>query len=121
MSRFKGAVALPVKWEDGEDETFTLLLDFNALCLLEDPLPGITSGQVDLKSFKTIRLVFWAALQAHHPGLTEEDAGQVLWAIGVEKGADYLQQGFEAAFGTAEGGASTANPPKPRPSATKKR
>lgn len=121
MSRFKGAVALPVKWADGEDETYTLLLDFNALCLLEDPLPGITNGDVDLKSFKTIRLVFWAALQAHHPGLTEDEAGNVLWAIGVEKGADFLQQGFEAAFGTVEGGASPANPPKPRPSATKKR
>lgn len=121
MSRFKGAVTLPVKWADGKSETYTLLLDFNALCLLEDPLPGITSGGVDLKSFKTIRLVFWAALQAYHPGLTEEEAGNILWAIGVDKGAGYLQEGFEAAFGQAEGGVPPANPPKPRPSATKRR
>ena len=61
-----------------------LILDFNALCALEDQLarPAVEvlaafqTGQ--LTRAQDLRAIAWAALMRHHPQASLEDAGDVL-------------------------------------------
>lgn len=110
MSRLKGKLPFTVEWEDGPEE-FIFLLDFNALCLLEEQLPGIMKGEVALESARVARLVVWAALQRHHPSVDVETAGDIIAAYGFNETLTLLAQAFATAFpqGGSEG---NANPPK---------
>lgn len=110
MSRLKGQIPFTVDWEDGPEE-FVLHLDFNALCLLEEKLPGIMTGEVELQSPKVARLVVWAALQRHHEDLELSTAGDIISAYGMDATLALLSQAFAVAFpqGGSEG---TGNPPK---------
>lgn len=107
MAAAKGEVVFTVEGED-----YRLVLDFNALCDLEDDLPGLMSGDVEIKSPRAIRSVFAAGLARHHSGLTARDAGDLIHALGVERAAALVAQAFTASFGSPE----TARPPKARPS-----
>lgn len=68
-----------------DGQTYTLALDINAMVLLEDrfdlPFDKVMAELIDGR-IKGLRTVFWAALQSHHPGTTEEDAGRLLQAAG---------------------------------------
>jgi hypothetical protein len=115
MSRLKGNIPFTVQWVDGSED-FVFLLDFNALCLLEEELPGIMSGDVDLNSPKVARLVVWAALQRNHPqndqeGVDIQKAGDIITAYGMDATLELLNKAFGAAF--PQGGSEGAeNPPK---------
>ena len=87
---------------DGRD--YTLLLDFNALCELEDIVPGVMEGNFELKSPKVIRAVFHAGLVARHAALSLEDAGRIISAVGMVETAQLLGRAMEASFGKSEGG-----------------
>ena len=116
MSRLKGNIPFTVQWADGSED-FVFLLDFNALCLLEDQLPGIMNGEVALESPNVARLVVWAALQRHHPQSKETGgvdlvmAGDIITAYGMDATLALLNQAFATAFpqGGSEG---NANPQK---------
>lgn len=108
----KGEVAFEVEGED-----YTLLLDFNALCDLEDDFPGLMDGTAEFKSPKAIRRVFHAGLAAHHPEIDERGAGDLIHALGLEQAGDIVRQSFEAAFPSAKGGDDTARPRKAQPKA----
>ena len=108
MSRLKGEVPFTVELEEGEQE-FVLLLDWNALCDLEDELPGIIKGDVDLESPKAVRLVFWAGLQARHE-IDKREAGTIITQLGPNRVAELITEAFAASFG--EAGKSTGNPRK---------
>lgn len=108
MSRLKGEVPFTVDLGEGEQE-FTLLLDWNALCDLEDELPGIIKGNVDLESPNAVRLVLWAGLQAHHD-TDKREAGSIITRLGPDKIAGLITEAFAASFG--EAGKSTGNPRK---------
>ena len=85
------------------DEEYTFLLDFNALCDLEEDMPGLMDGKVELKSPTLIRKVFLVGLQARHPGLTEREAGDLVHAVGLDGAADLISQSFKASFPAAKG------------------
>ena len=96
-------------------EGYTFLLDFNALCDLEEDMPGLMDGKVELKSPKLIRKVFLVGLQARHPDLSEQDAGAIVHDVGLEKAADLIGQSFKASFPAAKDG--KAPPQKQSPGA----
>lgn len=112
-NRVKGEVGFEV---DGED--YVLLLDFNALCDLEDDLPGLMDGTAEIRSPKAIRRVFHAGLQAHHEGLTEREAGVLIQGLGLERAGQLVKESFAASF-PEQGGKGPARPrsgPKGSPS-----
>ncbi len=86
---------------------FTLLLDFNALCDLEDDFPGLMEGKLDIKGVKPIRRIFHAGFQEHHPGMTEREAGAIIHSLGLAQATAKLAEAMTASFPEAK---SPANP-----------
>jgi len=82
-----------------------LVIDVNALVEVEDATGmDVTSLSKALSAkpgFKLIRTLFWAALQARHPGKTERDAGDIMSSMGVEAITETLTKLFQSAFPTA--------------------
>lgn len=91
---------------------YTLRLDFNALCDAEEDFPGIMKGDLDIGTPRKIRSMIRHALAAHHPGLTDREVGDIIQEVGLDKIAPAIQAAMVASFPSAEGGASTENPPK---------
>ena len=90
-NRQKGEVALEI-----EGQTYTLVLDMDAMCQLEDlfstdkkdaTFPEIME-KVQRRSLRHIRGVIWAALRRHHKDVTVEQAGELLIAAGGITGLD---------------------------------
>jgi len=105
-NRIKGEVAFSI--EDGNlAGEYTLLLDFNALCDLEEDFPGIMEGKFELKSPTAIRKVFAVGLAEHHD-LSERDAGKLIHAVGLNRVGELVGEAFAASFPEADKG-------KPRP------
>lgn len=111
-NRIKGEVAFEA---DGED--YILLLDFNALCDLEEDLPGLMDGTAEIKTPSAIRAVFHAGLQARHKDISLHAAGDIIQALGIEVAGDLVRQSFEASFSTAKGGGGKPRPRTARPNA----
>lgn len=103
-NRVKGEVQFEV-----EGESYVLLLDFNALCDLEDDLPGLMDGTAEIKSPKAIRRVFHAGLAEHHTGLDVRAAGAIVHALGLDRAAEVIKESFAASF-PAPGGDKPARP-----------
>jgi hypothetical protein len=102
MASIRGEV--PFKVEDGPRAgAYTLLLDFNALCDLEDVVPGLMDGNAELSRPTAIRSVFHAALKARHPDVDLKAAGEIIQSIGIAATADLVQAASEASFGSSEG------------------
>lgn len=97
-NRLKGEVQF-----DADGVSYVMLLDFNALCDLEDDLPGLMDGTAEIKSPKAIRRVFHAGLAEHHPGLDVRAAGALVQAIGLERAAEIIKDSFAASFPAPEG------------------
>ena len=95
--------------------TYVLLLDLNALCVLEDDFPGIMDGEAEIKGVKSIRKIFHAGFQEHHSDLSEEDVGRIIHDYGLKAAATKLGEALKASFG--EAGKTTSSPPKGQPSA----
>lgn len=106
----KGEIKLVI--QDGpKTGIYTLLLDFNALIALEEDFPGIMDKGAELSSLKAIRTMMYHALHAHHPDLSELDAGAIIHAAGAEPATEKLLEAMEAAFP----GATKADPKAPKP------
>jgi len=81
----RGQVALTVG-----DRTYTVVLDMNALCELEELLStdarSVTAGEAILQaargSFRHTRALIWAALRRFHPDVSVTDAGALIEAMG---------------------------------------
>ena len=103
----KGEVAFEVS-----GETYVLLLDFNALCELENDVPGLMDGTLEIRSPSVIRTVVHAGLAAHHPGLTLRDAGNLIHTLGLEVAGELVTRSFAASFPVTTGGEGRARPRK---------
>lgn len=103
-----------------QGEAYILVLDFNALCDLEDDLPGLMAGEAEIKSPSAIRAVFHAALQARHPQIDVRGAGALIHELGLERAGELIKEAFAASYPTpASGGKGAARPrtAKSRPGA----
>lgn len=109
MANAKGEVRFEV-----EGTAYRLVLDFNALCDLDEVMPGLMDGAAEVKMTpRTIRAVFAAGLGKHHPDMNERDAGDLIQALGVERAGEIVAEAFASSFGGGEG---TASPQKARSS-----
>ena len=101
-NKVKGEVGFTV--EDGDlAGDYVLLLDFNALCDLEEDFPGIMKGEFALESPKAIRKVFAVGLSARHD-VDERTAGAIIQAVGLAEVADLVGRAFKASFPEAAEG-----------------
>ena len=111
----RGEVAFEVEGRD-----YKLVLDFNALCEVEDVLGA---DGMDLARPKAIRAIFWAALLRHHPDVTVQDAGDLIGALGLERAGEVVAEAMNRSGLAGGDGQAAANPPKAtaRASTTKRR
>lgn len=81
---------------------YSLRMDFNALCDAEEDFPGIMQGEVDIRSFRSVRALVGHALTAHHPGLSPRDVGDIIHEVGIQEAAEAVTQAMQASFGAPE-------------------
>lgn len=89
-------------------ENLTLAYDINALCRIEDRL-GIENAQEFQRvlqknlSFRKLRTLFCCGLS---PEATEERAGEIMQALGMDEVSAMITDTIQAAFPDAKGKAS---------------
>ncbi len=109
----KGEVALPKVPVPGFEDGGTLLLDFNALCALEDELgTGVEDmGGEALQSPSKMRQVFRISLVEHHGDVDDRVVGKIIQALGPTVAGELMLEAFTRSFPEAakDGG---GDPPK---------
>lgn len=96
----------------------TFVLDYNALCSLEDDAPGLMKGQIDVSSPKLIRQIILEGLRRHQPEVTVAEAGDVIQDLGLEAAARMVNESLAVTFGTKPAapkkGGAVPSTPSPR-------
>jgi hypothetical protein len=101
--------------------TFTLVFDVNAFCDLEDET-GLGVAELidqvqDKPSFKLLRSIFCAGLQARHARTTVAEAGEIMSDAGLDVLRDALARALKAAMpakGEVDGDGGAEGKAKPR-------
>lgn len=94
---------IPVIATDGPMKgDYILLLDFNALCELEEEFPGIMKGELDISDFKSVRRLFQQGFAYHHPELTPVEVGHIIQSVGVGEASEKLAAAMKASFPEAK-------------------
>jgi hypothetical protein len=111
-------MANPIKGEVGfsvAEGVFTLAYDFNALCTMESDL-GVSIEDVGTKmdSISAVRTMFRIGLEAHHGQLSDIEAGNLIYQLGLEEAGTLITRAFQGAFPDASAGGK-AKPVKPKP------
>ena len=105
-------MANPVKGEvpfEVEGKAYKLVLDFNALCEVEDVLGA---GGMDLARPKAIRAIFWASMLRHQPDVTVQEAGDLIGALGLEEAGRIVAEAMNRSGLAGGDGEAAANPQK---------
>lgn len=105
-------MANPVKGEvafDVEGRAYKLVLDFNALCEVEEVLGA---GGMDLARPKAIRAIFWASMLRFQPDVTVQEAGDLIGLMGLEKAGTVVAEAMNRSGLAGGDGEAPANPPK---------
>jgi hypothetical protein len=112
--------ANPIKGEvafEADGQAYILVMDFNALCILEDSLDlGVQEIVARLETQVRggfLRSLVWAGLQEHQPGITEKAAGQIVGAYGFDKTVALVIEGFAKAFPKREAATGALDPQPP--------
>jgi hypothetical protein len=110
----KGEVALPPVAVPGFEGGGTVLLDFNALCTLEQELgTGVEEmGGEALQSPAKMRQVFRVSLEEHHGKVDDRAVGKIIQALGPDVAGELMLTAFKRSFPEAAKGGD-ADPPKP--------
>lgn len=105
-------MANPVKGEvpfEVEGKAYKLVLDFNALCEVEDVLGA---GGMDLARPKAIRAIFWASMLRYQPNVTVQEAGDLIGALGLEEAGRIVAEAMNCSGLAGGDGEAAANPQK---------
>lgn len=88
--------------------SYTLRYNINAMCTLEAAL-GMSVmevmavlGDTSKLSISMFRTMFWVGLRDKHPEMTEDQAGIVMDAVGLQEAGTYVAKAFELAFPTVK-------------------
>ena len=106
---------------------FTVVLDINALCDLEEAfgvedVNGVIEKIASLQerpSLRTIRTMFVVAARQEHPDVTQEDVGRAIQDVGLNAAAELLGDLCAAAFPDAEVDEGASAPKKRRGAGTR--
>lgn len=99
-----------------DGRAYTLVLDFNALCIAETAL-GIDIDEIIPRyerglSLTLVRGLTWAALQRAHPEMTLDMTGDLLAQAGLPAAREALNLALTNAFGGAAEKEGAHRPPK---------
>ena len=101
MSDPRGSVPFDVKGGP-HPGAYTLLLDFNALCDLEQEFPGLMDGTAEITGLRSIRKVFRAGLgnqvDQGSDDADERFAGALIHELGMSRASDLIGDAMKAAF-----------------------
>lgn len=108
-----------------DGDTYTLVLDFNALCTLRQRT-GIGAMKLnalfeeaakteELPPEDVLRSVFWAGLELYHPELTEREAGSLIGRYGLTPAVEKIGESLAAAFPNKGDANAPAGPPPAPP------
>ena len=104
VNAVKGEVAFEVG-----GQAYKLVLDFNALCEVEDVLGA---GGMDLARPKAIRAIFWASMLRYQPNVTVQEAGDLIGALGLEEAGRIVAEAMNRSGLAGGDGEAAANPQK---------
>jgi hypothetical protein len=94
MNPVRGEVAL-----DAAGKSYTLKFSTNALCeaenILDKPM-AVIMAQLD--RLAVLRVLMWAALQHKQPGVSLQDAGEIMDAAGMKAVVPALTDALNLAF-----------------------
>lgn len=103
-----GEVALVVRNDRDEIvETFVLRMNTNALCALEQAMGEHVhklGARVMNPGLQDLRALLYAALRARHPGMTANDAGDLIDRAGYEGTMTAVLEAFRLGFPAAKPG-----------------
>lgn len=110
----------PLKGEVSREiagETFTFVLDAEAICVAEfklgvrgepRPFKQIWASVAAFGTMTYVRGLMHAALQLHHPKITEARVGELMKALKVQGCLEVLSEAVKAAWGSDEEGEGAA-------------
>jgi hypothetical protein len=89
---------------DLDGKSYKLAYSINALCELEDQMGKSVVEIADLLSkperlhVSAVRTLFWAGLLDNHPGVTPEEAGNIMTGLGIVPALGLVAKTFVLAF-----------------------
>lgn len=95
-------------------QRWTMLMDFNAICTLEDVL-GVkgTDFSGAMTSARAIRTTVLVGLSEHHPEIDEKTVGKILTDLGMDRPLEIIGEAFRWAMPEdGEDGEAGADPQK---------
>lgn len=95
-----------------DGQTYGLVFDFNAMCLIEDEF-DMSVDEIGAKKTwraKEVRSLFRIGLSRQHPDIDDEQAGEIISEIGAGRAGELIGEAFKAANSTTKEGKG-----KPRP------
>lgn len=92
---------------NADGKPYLLKFSTNAFCQLES-ITGASAVEVagsmqGSLRFTTVRALFYVALQRHHKGLSVDDAGDLMDAVGIARTATLVSQAFALALPVESG------------------
>lgn len=109
---FKGEVAIEV---DGQSHK--LSYSVNAIIELEEalgkPLEEIVAMMNGAPRLRDMRVMFWAALIDHQPGVTLEDAKRILSRMSPNEMGEAIGRALTHSLPASEDGGASDRPPMP--------
>ena len=93
-------------------QSYTFIMDFNAACAVEEVFPAFSkSGMNGLpETGATLRVLFRAGLQTHHPDVDLMTAGRLIQEIGADRASAIFIEASKRAKGIDP--AAPDSPPK---------
>jgi len=93
-----------------DGKTWSLQFSINGLCVLEadlgaSDLTDIMGRMGATPSLTMLRTMFWAGLAEHHQGITKEEAGRIMQAVGLQRATEVVSLALMSALGVANGAA----------------
>ncbi|MBB4001594.1 hypothetical protein [Aurantimonas endophytica] len=110
-------MANPIKGEiafDADGTPYKLVFDFNAIVAIEEEfdIKMEDLGEVMGAKASSFRKVFQIGLQRFHDDVTEEEAGDIITAVGTAEASQLITRAFQASFPATEAGNTNARPQK---------
>ena len=82
-----------------DGQTYTLAFDINAICDAEDQSgKAINEIMGDIARVSTLRMLLRSSLQKHHSGITVEQAGDIMGAVGIPATLTAITAALNLAF-----------------------
>jgi hypothetical protein len=87
---------------EADGKAYTLVFNFNAMCALEGQVGADFATIVTSMRPTHLRALMWAGLQKYHRGVTIDQAGDLVDALGIVEAMRIVGEAVTAAFPAPE-------------------